>query len=153
MTVSALQLAGEIIRRSGARGRLLTNLSVQKLAYFCHGWHLALRHTPLVDENFAAWKFGPVLPSVYHKLKVFSSNPIPPSHPLVSATNEVPVPLDEQSGQIVDKVLELYDGYTGAQLVNMSHVDTGPWAEAWAVGIDELDNAKIEAYFKSLIKH
>lgn len=151
MTVSALQLAGEIIRRSGARGRFLTNLSVQKLAYFCHGWHLALRGTPLVDENFAAWKFGPVLPSVYHKLKVFSSNPIPPSHPLVVATGGGI--LDNDSGQIVDKVLELYGGYTGAQLVDMSHVANGPWAEAWAAGSDEMEDVRIQAYFKSLIKH
>src|SRR5690348_8551505 len=103
MTVTALELAGEIVRRSGASGRLLTNLSVQKLAYFCHGWHLALKGTPLASEKFAAWKFGPVLPSVYHKLKVFSSNPIPASHPLVNTAPS----LEADSASIVDRVLEL----------------------------------------------
>lgn len=150
MTVTALQLAGEVIRRSDAKGRPLTNLSVQKLAYFCHGWHLALKGTPLVSEKFAAWKFGPVLPSVYHKLKVFSSNPIPSSHPLVEMA---PALLDADSASIVDRVLELYGRYSGAQLVDMSHVAGGPWATAWAAGASELDDHAIQAYFRSLIKH
>ncbi|MBR8304410.1 SocA family protein [Burkholderia dolosa] len=150
MTVTALQLAGEIIRRSSANGRLLTNLSVQKLAYFCHGWHLALKGTPLVSERFAAWKFGPVLPSAYHMLKVFSSNPIPPSHPLVGTA---PTLLDADSASVVDRVLELYGRYTGAQLVDMSHVAGGPWATAWEAGQSELDDVAIQAYFRSLIKH
>ncbi|HEX7682331.1 MAG TPA: type II toxin-antitoxin system antitoxin SocA domain-containing protein [Trinickia sp.] len=150
MTVTPLQLAGDIVRRSGAKGRLLTNLSVQKLAYFCHGWHLALKEVPLVSERFAAWKFGPVLPSVYHKLKVFSSNPIPPGHPLVTmlACN-----LETDSASIVDRVLDLYGPYSGAQLVEMSHVQGGPWAAAWEVGASEIEDQAIKVYFKSLIKH
>lgn len=151
MTVSALKLAGEIVRRMGAKGRTVTNLSVQKLAYFCHGWHLALTSKPLVDEEFAAWKFGPVLPSVYHKLKVFSSNPIPESHPLVAATAAEPV--DDVSSQIIDKVLDIYGRHSGAQLVSMSHVQAGPWYVAWEAGSDDIKDEQIETYFKSLIKH
>ena len=83
--ISALQLASELIRRQKLRGKSLTNLSIQKLAYFCHGWNLAIFETPLIDEQFEAWRFGPVLPSVYHKLKVFSSNNIPADHPYVSS--------------------------------------------------------------------
>ncbi|WP_322021135.1 MULTISPECIES: Panacea domain-containing protein [unclassified Burkholderia] len=150
MTVSALKLSGEIIRRMSAKDRTVTNLSVQKLAYFCHGWHLALTGDPLVDEGFAAWKFGPVLPSVYHKLKVFSSNPIPASHPFVAATSTEP--LGETSSQIIDKVLDVYGRYSGAQLVSMSHVESGPWHSAWEASSDAIENDQIETYFKSLIK-
>ncbi|RQY29722.1 DUF4065 domain-containing protein [Burkholderia stagnalis] len=150
MTVSALKLAGEIIRRSDERGRVVTNLSVQKLAYFCHGWHLALTASPLVDEEFAAWKYGPVLPSAYQKLKVFSSNPIPASHPLVQAT--AALPMEDAQSRIVDKVLEVYGGYTGPQLVNISHVKDGPWDIAWTAGNEQIENDRITTYFKSLIK-
>lgn len=149
MTVTALQLAGEIVRRQSTRGRYVTNLSLQKLAYFCQGWHLALADRPLVADSFEAWKFGPVLPSVYHKFKVFSSNPIPPEHPLVRSSE---AQLDNWSSALIDRVLDVYGEYTGAQLVEMSHVTDGPWARVWDADGGIMDNADIQTYFKSLSK-
>ncbi|VVE33956.1 Panacea domain-containing protein [Pandoraea sputorum] len=152
MTVSAMELAGELVRRSAAKGRPLTNLSVQKLAYFCHGWHLALTGEPLVGESFSAWKFGPVLPSVYHQLKVFSSNPIPPTHPWVANLGTAGR-ISDHASQIIDQVLDLYGQYSGPQLVNMSHVSNGPWAEAWSKGEDLMADEKIAQYFRSMLQH
>ncbi|MBW9071311.1 hypothetical protein, partial [Agrobacterium pusense] len=63
------------------------------------------------------------------------------------------VALDQTSSQIVDKVLELYDRYTGPQLVTMSHTSGGPWDKAWKANADEIQDESIEKYFKSLIKH
>ena len=55
----------------------LTPLKLQKLLYFAHGWHLVLDSDgdPLLDEDIEAWKYGPVVPSIYHKFKEFRNNP------------------------------------------------------------------------------
>ena len=54
----------------------ITPLKLQKLIYFAHGWHLAIRDQPLIDELVEAWEYGPVIPNVYHEFKVFGNQPI-----------------------------------------------------------------------------
>jgi len=56
--------------------RNLTPLKLQKLIYYAHGWHLALRDQPLIDELIEAWEYGPVVPNVYHEFKEFGNQPI-----------------------------------------------------------------------------
>lgn len=151
--ISALRLASELIRREKTKGKSLTNLSLQKLAYFCHGWHLAIFDAPLVDEAFEAWRFGPVLPSVYHKLKVFSSNWIPSDYPLV--LSEAPLDTTSEASKLIDRVLEVYGNYSGFDLVNLSHHSDGPWSSVWQGGglsSSVIDDESIKQYFKSLAK-
>ncbi|KVD73412.1 hypothetical protein WS62_08535 [Burkholderia sp. ABCPW 14] len=151
MTISALQLAAELIRRSDAQNRpqFTTNLAIQKLAYFCHGWHLALSGEALVNEQFEAWRFGPVLPGLYHTLKVFSSNPIPVSHPLV--VSQPSLPAGSWSGQLIDHVLSVHSGLTAAQLVAISHDSDGPWQKVWSQGPSSwITNESIATYFRKL---
>lgn len=125
MSIPSLQLGGEIIRRSNAKGKAISNLSLQKLAYFCHGWNLALFDEPLADEEFEAWKFGPVLPTLYHTFKPFSSNAIPAHHALVSWIPGLPP--GHPAGPLIDRVLDVYGNFSSAQLVHYSHLPDGPW--------------------------
>ncbi|WP_258365579.1 Panacea domain-containing protein [Paraburkholderia tropica] len=151
MPMSALQLCNELVLRSEARQKRLTNLEIQKLAYFCHGWYLALQGEPLVnDQGFEAWRLGPVLPDLYHTLKVFSSNPIPSSHPLLRRQERVP--MDSPDSALIDRVLDIYGNFEGHQLVDMSHRPEGPWYRIWH---DEnassgIPNGSIQAYFRQL---
>ena len=41
--------------------RGITNLSLQKIVYFCHVWSLIEFDRPLVKQRFEAWQYGPVL--------------------------------------------------------------------------------------------
>jgi uncharacterized phage-associated protein len=101
----------------------------------------------LINEEFEAWRFGPVLPSIYHKFKVFSSNPIPLEHPFVQW--ELPLSPLTESSQLIDRVLDVYGNSTGFDLVNMSHAPDGPWAKAWDPSSfsSTIDNESIRQYF------
>jgi len=57
-------------------GREVTNLSLQKIVFFCHAWSLAVRKEPLVKHEFEAWQFGPVLQYLYREFKVAEREPI-----------------------------------------------------------------------------
>lgn len=57
-------------------GKKLTNMQVQKLVYFAHGWYLAFTDNALIDENVEAWTYGPVIPSVYEALQQYRANPV-----------------------------------------------------------------------------
>jgi uncharacterized phage-associated protein len=147
MAVTALQLGSELVRRFAARGQSMTNLAAQKLAFFCHGWHLALNDAPLVDEEFEAWKLGPVLPSLYHTFKAFSSNPIPANHPIVQ--EQTPLDPGSPSSALVDQVLAAYAPFTSAQLVTLSHTSDGPWYQVWndPSNPGTISNLAIQEYF------
>jgi len=148
--ISPLQAAAEVIRQLRIQGkRAPTNLEIQKLLYFCHGWSWALLGRPLVNEEFQAWQFGPVLPSVYHKFKVFSSNPIPADHPIFTTIGQLPP--HSQESKLIERVLQVYGGYRGYDLVNLSHAADGPWAEVWSNhSSDVIPESKIQKYFLRL---
>ena len=54
----------------------LTNLEMQKLIYLAHMLHLGQEKSPLIEERFQAWHYGPVQPDLYQQLKIFGSNPV-----------------------------------------------------------------------------
>ena len=48
-----------------------TPMHMIKLVYLSHGWMLGLRERSLINEAVEAWRYGPVVPSVYHRFKSF----------------------------------------------------------------------------------
>ena len=54
----------------------LTNLKLQKLLYYAQGHHLGAKGHPLFEDEIQAWAHGPVVPSEYHRLKVYGRGPI-----------------------------------------------------------------------------
>ena len=73
---NTLVIANPFIRKSLKEKKPITQIKLQKLIYFAHGFYLAIREKPLVKEKIEAWQFGPVITSVYHKFKDWGSNPI-----------------------------------------------------------------------------
>ncbi len=45
---------------------LLTMMKLLKYIYFAHGWTLGYLNHPLICHNVEAWKYGPVVPEIYH---------------------------------------------------------------------------------------
>ena len=52
-------------------GWTITNLKLQKILYIAHMVYVGRTDgTVLIDEMFEAWDFGPVLPNLYHRVKI-----------------------------------------------------------------------------------
>jgi uncharacterized phage-associated protein len=74
---SAKALANWFIERGLKEEKPVDHMKLHKLLYFAHGWYLALAAKPLMtNEYIEAWKYGPVVPSIYHEFKKFRSKPI-----------------------------------------------------------------------------
>ena len=54
----------------------ITNLRLNKYVYFAYGFALAILDREIFHEPIQAWKFGPVIPSIYHEFKRFEFRPI-----------------------------------------------------------------------------
>jgi uncharacterized phage-associated protein len=118
ITITAADVAKYLIRYSCDKKSPISNLKLQKLLYYCQGWHLGILSAPLFHDPIQAWVHGPVVPNVFQEYRQFRWSPI---------TAEVKSPdLPAQSGEIVDAVLQEYWGFSAAQLEQLSH-NEDPW--------------------------
>jgi uncharacterized phage-associated protein len=134
-----VQVANEFLELSRSRGGL-SNLALQKLAYIAHGWHLALTGEPLVGESVAAWKFGPVFPSLYHRAKEHQDSRLTEllqTMKFLSADDgklsfafETPrLSADASTAKgAIQEVWEKYGELSPFQLVELTHAAGTPWA-------------------------
>ena len=76
MPYSASVIAYAFVQKGIEEGKFVTQMKLQKMVYFAHGYHLARYNEPLIREEFEAWKFGPVVPSIYQSYKLYGSDMI-----------------------------------------------------------------------------
>lgn len=152
---SARTVARSIIERASACQVEITNLKLQKLLYIAHGTMLAAFGKPLLGTTFSAWKYGPVMESLYHDLKVFGSDSIKNSDFYIQRWDSVPED-DSQAYEVIDAVLGHFGNKSGAALIEWSHDKNGPWYAVYednTKGIEIPDDA-IKSFFReNVVKH
>lgn len=112
------------------RGWDISNLELQKLLYIAQmisiGRSKGLR--PLIGAPFQAWEYGPVLPNVYHRAKVFGDKAVRDVFTIADFAN------GEDLQLIKDVSEELLD-YSPSELVSLTHWDGGAWAKNYVEGV------------------
>ena len=130
-------------------GTSLSPMKLQKLVYYAHGWWLALTGEPLIDEQVMAWKFGPVIPSLYREFRSFGNAPIRDyaysparggrvgpnrgreSEKILPTIHDCPEAADRVR-RLLDRIWEVvYGDYTAIQLSNATHQPGTPWHEVY----------------------
>lgn len=155
MPHSAKAVANTFLQLSSGSSYAIDPLKMQKLIYFAHGWHLALTGAPLIDEYVEAWPYGPVVPSLYHDLKIYGSSPIQePLRAFDYLTGNIVVPAvsdDPVAADIIAKVWEVYGKYSGLQLSDMTHQSGTPWERTRVTNINarnaDINNNMIREHF------
>ena len=120
MTYDALQIANWFIRRAGMEDRKLSIMSVLKLTYIAHGWHLEIRKEPLFDNRIEAWQYGPVIPDVYRKFRtqgITVSTPYPTMEAELHANDE----------RFLNGIWDIYGNLSASRLSELTHEESGPW--------------------------
>jgi uncharacterized phage-associated protein len=137
MSYDPKAVANYFIERAKEDGVPVSPLKLQKLVFFAHGWNLALINAPLIRESVQAWKFGPVVPSLYHEFKDFGNDPIRikattfsfDNDTIRTETPEVP-DSDDTTKRLLSKVWDVYGGVRAIDLSNLTHAPNSPWAKA-----------------------
>lgn len=102
-------------------GDTLTNLKLQKLAYYAQAWFLALNNEELFNDEFEAWVHGPVCVTLYHRFKRARWNPI--------TENPEKPNLDEDICNHLQEVFSVFGKYSAFDLEQMTHSED-PWIHA-----------------------
>ena len=146
-TYNPILIANYFVKKSLDEDVQLTPMKLVKLVYIAHGWNLALQDRPLLSETVQAWKYGPVLPSIYHAFKQYGADQI----------NEMAVPgndefeeIDAKTRELLDNVWGAYKNYTGSQLSTITHMVGTPWDAATKDGKKNITDDAIKAHYKNL---
>lgn len=131
MTYAPTRIANYFLDKAAREGRALTPMQLLKLVYIAHGWNLGYFDRPLIDETVQAWRYGPVIKSLYDKLKQYGSGPITAPVQTGPFPWMVESEVDQTTSQLLDHVWQNYAGYSGIQLSAMTHLEGTPWSIAW----------------------
>lgn len=132
----ARDLANFTLDHADERGVEVTNLALQKLLYFAHGWFFSIFDQPLIKNKFEAWQYGPVQRVLYEQFKQFKERPIRGVRAtFIDPMNGEPIYREPdiaiEHAEVVRAVLEKYEQFTAGQLVNKSHAEDSPWEFVW----------------------
>lgn len=129
MTVRTIDAARYLSSLSGWR---LSNLQMQKILYMADMNFVGQTQQRLLDEDFEAWDYGPVLPSLYHKCKAFGAKHVPDvfwGAEDISGTPE---------GKMIELAWENLKSASPGQLVEATHSSLGAWVTRYVAGAKQI---------------
>ncbi|WP_297009948.1 type II toxin-antitoxin system antitoxin SocA domain-containing protein [Thalassospira sp.] len=159
MAYDGRAVANYVLEFAEREDRLVTNLSLQKIVYFCHVWSLIKLKRPLIKHRFEAWQYGPVLQYLYRDFCGYDNRKIEGfAMQLDKFTGErtkVPCEFDEETENLLVKVADFYSRLSSSQLVALSHVEGGPWDQVWNHGGNiklgmKIEDQKIVEFYSSI---
>ena len=126
-------------------GDPITPLKLQKLIYYCQGFHLAAMGKPLFSDRIEAWDLGPVVRCVWDKYKGYGSSAIArPSAINLSAFRSDQIAL-------MGEVYRVYGRFTAWRLSQMTHEER-PWLNGRERLFKEISHEDMRSYFKTRLK-
>jgi len=152
-----ITIANYFIKKHGKANSTMTPMKLVKLVYIAHGWYLGITGNPLLDENPEAWKYGPVIPSVYHRFKRYGRNPI---NEIVGNEDPENV-LSDEVKSFLDRIWLVYGKYSAIQLSAKTHEKGTPWYQVWnrkvekvgygweAFSLYQIPDTLIQDYYKA----
>lgn len=118
----ARQIANWFVRRAACDGRELSIISLLRLAYISHGWHLAISGQPLFRNKVEAWQHGPIIPDVYH---AFQKQGIMIKIPTCFAAQHDAIAAGDED--LLEQIYDKYSHISPFRLSEMLNEVGGPW--------------------------
>lgn len=160
--IDARALANFVLDLAEREGAQVSNLALNKIVYFVHGAYLASKGTSLIDAKIEAWQYGPVFREIYNEFKTFKEKPITSRakifDPMVEEYVVCSYKFEQREYEFLMKAALPLIKMRPSALVNLSHVQDGPWHKAWFYDGEanpgmEITNESIKEYFLKQVRH
>lgn len=147
----------------------ITPMKLQKLVYYAHAASLAFRNEPLITERVQAWKYGPVVKSLYDEFRRFANNSInalaldfqidpstmdgPPSFKYIPPEIHKS---DTVSLAILDAIKNKFGNLSAEELSSLTHQQGEAWWKTFVKSdghlqpFQEIDDQDIKESFQQL---
>ena len=145
MYYSAIAVANAFIDIAAENGFYLTNLKLQKLVYFAHGWYSAFTDKPLITDEVQSWQYGPVIQNLYNALRHYGAKPI-----IKKIQSDQFIAPASEDFAFIRSVYRKYAMFSPAQLVALTHEPGSPWEQfgAGQNSFQVIPWEAIKSYFK-----
>lgn len=161
MKTNALSIANYFIELAEDSGTRITPLRLMKLVYIAYGFGLAFLDRSFLDSRFdkvEAWRFGPVIPSVYHSFKHYGKSKIDKKTTMLVGNDTdynivTPELEDEEAKTICRLVWKRYKNCDASTLVAILHGAGTPWGQVYEDGKNNpIPEQYTKIYYKSLVE-
>lgn len=143
----SIDFAKALLQVSNEHGIELTPLKLQKLAYYCQGYYLAINKKRLFPDDLEAWDHGPVVPALYEQYPGLDKTVI-----TVPVDYNYKSLLSDAALGIICAVLLMFGTMTGFQLSEQTHTEA-PWVNSYdAKNRVVIDEGDLMSYFQSEIE-
>lgn len=146
MTFSAAHVSNSILKRAFRDGVPVTPMKLQRILFFAAAeYSKATSGEALFGELFQAWKYGPVLPSVYDQFASFRNRPI--GRYAKDATGQsfaiAGTSTDCTLNCVLDAVWLATKHLGPLELSHVSRIPGSAWYCAWTAGERYIDDQRI----------
>ncbi|HAO15215.1 MAG TPA: hypothetical protein DDY16_01825 [Tenacibaculum sp.] len=155
-TTSAV--ANEFLKLSEDSKLHITNMKLVSMMYIAQGLSLSLLERPLFnDDNIEAWKYGPVIPSIYNEFKHFKSSHIT-SKSVVTGNNWKsflePQLVNIEDKKVVKLTWNLYREVSAEELATSTHRSGTPWSFTYSPYENNIiSNDLIKKYYDKFVNN
>ena len=126
MTISTFEAAKKICHLSSWG---ITNLKLQKVLYLTHMMYMGRNNgQPLINDYFRAWDYGPVVPELYHEVKMYGNKPIR------SGFHRTPITEGTPEADEIEKACSFLLSQPASRLVDFTHRTGGAWQKSYVPG-------------------
>jgi uncharacterized phage-associated protein len=138
----ARSIANWFIERAQKDGRVLSIMSILKLAYIAHGWRLEMVDAPLFNNKIEAWQHGPVIPDVYSTFRPQGVAPL-------AIASDYAMPEDPNDVGFLEQIYAIYGHLSPFRLSELTHVAGGPWetARKWGGWYADIPDDLIKSHY------
>lgn len=145
---NCFDIAKKFIELSNKDSIPMSPMKLLKLTYIAHGYYLAFTDKPLFENKIEAWKYGPVIPDLYHIIKRvdFSNNDFKFIE-MYSQNN-----LSKEDSKFIETVWGAYNRFDGSQLSSKTHEKDTPWYKTYnGQSFTQINNELIKEYYKNKV--
>ncbi|MBE3022156.1 Panacea domain-containing protein [Campylobacter sp. 7477a] len=146
--MKALDVAAHIINRCIDMGTPISNLKLQKIMYFLDITYLINRHRRLIDDNFEAWQYGPVIEEVYDRYSPYAAN-------FINIRQDPNEDFPQDDLQRINAKIDNLANTDVWRLVELSHKSDSPWKKTYKEGQGNheiIDNSLLFEYAETIRK-
>lgn len=141
---------------------IFTSFKLIKMIYIAHGRTLAAFDKPLIHDRIEAWRYGPVIPVLYHELKMWGDKKIQNLHYCGTDINNAKLCkerlnffktiISSQECSIVDNVINEFGNRSFEDLQLLCHARGSPWDACYDGKMyAEIPDERIKKYYKEQI--
>ncbi len=149
-------ICNQFLAKGNEEGVSISIMKALKLVYLAHAWNLGNGRGALISDSIQAWKYGPVIPSLYKEIKHYGKLAITSMIDLNSNgridQEEFEVKPEDQN--LIEVVWNVYKDFSGLQLSTITHAEGSPWHKIYHEKGEYaiIPNTLIEEFYKAKVE-